>query len=83
MASNAEINEENVFRCPKCRRVIGRLEDDALILSGSYVKEHHAVCMACGHEYHYSLSGKKFEKIVEKWERWLESKSCNSDQDGA
>jgi hypothetical protein len=41
--------------------------DDLLIIDGLIVKELHAVC-TCGFELHYTLSGRRFERLVEAWE---------------
>ena len=54
------------FVCPKCRREIGVFQDDLLLIDGLIVKELHAVCANCGHELHYTLSGRKFELMVER-----------------
>jgi hypothetical protein len=56
----------DTFQCPKCKRVIGTFCDDLLIIDGLIVKELHAVC-TCGHELHYTLSGRRFERLVEAW----------------
>lgn len=57
----------DTFQCPKCKRVIGTFEDDCLVMNGLIVKELHAVC-TCGYELHYTLSGRRFERLVEAWE---------------
>lgn len=52
------------FVCPKCKRVIGTFSGDLLMVDGLIVKELHAIC-TCGHELHYTLSGRRFERLVE------------------
>ena len=54
------------FTCPKCKRVIGTFSGDLLMVDGLIVKELHAIC-TCGHELHYTLSGRRFERLVEAW----------------
>lgn len=54
------------YLCPKCKRTIGVFQGDLLIIDGLIVKELHAVC-ECGHELHYTLSGRRFERLVESW----------------
>ena len=57
---------QDTFTCPKCKRVIGVFRDDLLCIDGLIVKELHAVCQ-CGYELHYTLSGRRFERMVEAW----------------
>lgn len=45
--------------------MIGVFEGDVLRIDGLIVKELHAVC-PCGYELHYTLSGRKFERLVEE-----------------
>ena len=63
------------YRCPKCKRAIGRFDGDILVVAGMYVKELHGVC-TCGHEFHYTLSGRRFERLVDTWQERVE---CSSD----
>jgi hypothetical protein len=55
------------FRCPKCHRILGTFDGDVPVVNGLYVKEIHAVCRYCGHELHFTLSGRKFERLVERY----------------
>jgi DNA-directed RNA polymerase subunit RPC12/RpoP len=61
-----ETNLQSTFTCLKCKRTIGIFQDDLLLIDGLIVKELHAVCANCGHELHYTLSGRKFERLVEE-----------------
>ena len=63
----------NTYRCPKCARPIGTFDGDVLKIDGMYVKELHAVCCGCGYEFHYTLSGRRFERLVEVWQDRLKS----------
>ena len=83
MASHAEVNEENVFRCPKCRRVLGYFEDDILIMPNAYAIKYHGVCTNCGYEFIYSNAGKRFERFLEEQKQIRDCETCNSDQDDA
>jgi hypothetical protein len=65
-------NLPEYFTCPKCKRVIGTFCNDVLIMNGLIVKELHAVC-TCGHELHYTLSGKRFERLVEQMKEMVKS----------
>jgi len=55
------------FTCPKCHRAIGTFDGEIPVINGLYVKELHAVCQHCGHELHFTLSGRRFELMVERY----------------
>ena len=59
------------YRCPKCGRVIGTFDGDVLVVDGIYVKELYGFC-TCGHEFHYTLNGRRFERLVEAWRERVE-----------
>jgi transcription elongation factor Elf1 len=56
----------DTFTCPKCKREIGVFQDDLLLIDGLIIKELHAICANCGYELHYTLSGRRFELMVER-----------------
>ena len=55
------------IRCENCGRILYSVNDDGLILYfGSYVRNVDGVC-GCGHGFHYSVTDRLLERIVERY----------------
>lgn len=59
------------FQCSNCRNRIGELViinngDELLHLGGLLLKEAHGICIKCGVGFHYSLSEKKLQKLLQQ-----------------
>lgn len=61
-----------VIRCENCGTLLFRVNDDGLILYlGTYVHKIDGAC-ECGHGFHYSVTDRLLERIVERYNQRAE-----------